>query len=74
MIEIRCKQCEGIDIAADAWVVWSYSRQAWIIAEVSGEVFFCDNCGETWVEQTKVEPIVDAVRKELGDGALCSSR
>ena len=49
-----CTQCGSDDVKADAWAVWDYEEQEWVLDNAFDNNFceFCeDSCKLNWIKE-----------------------
>lgn len=44
-VKMVCKECGSTDVGMDATVVWSFIKQAWVIADIC-DTSYCNRCSE----------------------------
>lgn len=51
-----CKYCGSEQVRADAYAVWDFELQDWVVAETFDKGAYCGNCdGETKIVEKEVE-------------------
>jgi hypothetical protein len=54
-IQIVCGTCGSTDVSRDAWGVWDFAAQEWVLRTVF-DYAFCHACdGETRLEEVSIE-------------------